>query len=188
MEEDDLTNSHANKSVDSKETSDDQNSEESGWTGYFEDFISAKQKEEEYSDRNITTYGGATACLASDAASFVDVEYKKSSKTDKKFACSSTDSLPKMSKKLTFKKTRTKEISCDESLEDTATSPVNRPNLVMLMQGKEGSTGHGLEPQTDKRSTSNTELVSEGKNDDVTDLRKKGLCLVPVSMLVNYFG
>ncbi|KAJ6390187.1 hypothetical protein OIU77_024410 [Salix suchowensis] len=55
----------------------------------------------------------------------------KSSQTNHVVACSSIRALPE---KLTFKKTRAREIFLDDSLEDTASSPGNSPKVSDLRQ------------------------------------------------------
>lgn len=96
-----------NKAVASKGTADC--SEESGWTAYFEDF--SRDREHSFSN-----YSFGTSSLVSDAAS--SAAWKNSSQNDLK--------IPK---RLCFKKTRTKVISVEDSLEDTASSPVNSPKV-----------------------------------------------------------
>jgi hypothetical protein len=39
-----------------------------------------------------------------------------------------------------------------------------------------------------KLGTNDCDINFNGKNIDCTDLKKRGLCLVPMSMLVNYYG
>lgn len=109
---------------------DDQNSEESGWTAYFEDFLN-EQNSQQYSENHCNS-SFVTNSVVSDAASFI-VEYDQLSNKDKVVACSTITSLPKFSKKLNFKKTRTIEISYDDSLEDTASSPVNSPRIMKVI-------------------------------------------------------
>jgi hypothetical protein len=93
--------------------------EESGWTSYFEDF--SNHKEEDHSLCSITF---DSSSMVSDAASFPPW------KSSHAIACSSINGgLPK---ELTFKKTRAKEISLDDSLEDTASSPVNSPKVILM--------------------------------------------------------
>ncbi|KAI5565557.1 hypothetical protein BDE02_14G130000 [Populus trichocarpa] len=165
--------------------------EESGWTSYFEDF--SNHKEEDHSLCSITF---DSSSMVSDAASFPPW------KSSHAVACSSINGgLPK---ELTFKKTRAKEISLDDSLEDTASSPVNSPKVRDLRPISENPTktndqyfnsslgnkeGSGLEQYAEGLETSERcEIIfSSGKNDCI-DLKKRGLCLVPLSMLVNYLG
>ncbi|XP_059661059.1 vascular-related unknown protein 1 [Cornus florida] len=188
-----------NKSSGSKATTDAP--EESGWTTYFEDFLSNQREHNNnnnYSCTNNserTTFG--TPSLVSDAASCV--AWKAASHINH------VDGSPKFPHKLCFKKKRTKEISYDDSLEDTASSPVNSPKVSSLKQmdinpkrrddnierslGKGGGCDHYSELQTDDDDDDQrNEMNFDGKNNDCTDLKKKGLCLVPLSMLVNYLG
>lgn len=168
--------------------------EESGWTSYFEDF--SEGMEQSYCSSLV---GGSS--LVSDAASCA--AWKFSHQNHHIVSCSSVRNSSKLPKKLCFKKTRTKQISEDDPLEDTASSPVNSPKVGDLNPKEnisswkiddqlDGSLGKGFksehysELQTDER-----EINFDGKksnNIDCTDLKKRGLCLVPLSMLVHYFG
>ena len=111
-------------SLASKENiSEDEGSEESGWTTYFDDFF-AKQEQERNSGGRINE----NSSLVSDAASFV-VDQKKFSISGQLIP--STSTLTKLSKTLDIKK-RNKEILYDDSLEDTASSPVNSPKIMQV--------------------------------------------------------
>jgi len=88
-------------------------SEESGWTSYFEDF--SKDIEPSYCSSSL---GGSS--LVSDAASCA--AWKFSHKNH-------VSNSPNLSKKISLKKSRTKQISEDDPLEDTASSPVNSPKV-----------------------------------------------------------
>ncbi|KAA8526493.1 hypothetical protein F0562_008304 [Nyssa sinensis] len=187
----DSLSSSVNNSVASKGTID--TPEESGWTAYFEDFFS---NQIEHSSNCASSIGNPS--LVSDAASCVAW---KASNINHVAACSSMDGSPKLPQKLNFRKTRAREISYDDSLEDTASSPVNSPKVSSLKQmdinhrktddniesslGKGGGCDdHHSQQQTDERDEKNF----DGKNNDCTDLKKRGLCLVPLSMFVNYLG
>ncbi|CAL0303948.1 unnamed protein product [Lupinus luteus] len=161
--------------------------EESGWTSYFEDF--SKGIEPSY----CSSLGGSS--LVSDAASCVS--WKFSHQNHNKGS-----SAPNLLKKLNFKKARTKQISEDDPLEDTASSPVNSPKVGYfnptekvsrriddrldgsLVKGFTSSENYS-ELQTDDE---HGQAKINGSNIGFTDLKKRGLCLVPVSMLVNYLG
>ncbi|KAJ0052281.1 hypothetical protein Pint_02056 [Pistacia integerrima] len=181
MEEDSIMNSsYTQKPVASQEP------EESGWTAYFEDF-SNNSREHGY----CSTFDSSS--LVSDAAS--GAAWKLSHKNHLA-ACSSIGGSPKIPKKLKFKKSRTKEICQDDSLEDTASSPVNSPKVgdreptdmnprktdhhdhMYSSLGK----GSGSEMHREERS------MNLNEKNDYTDLKRRGLCLVPLSMLVNYLG
>lgn len=96
--------------------------EESGWTAYFED-ISHNNEEHSYCS------SCDSSSLLSDAASGVAWKLSHNNHLP---ACSSIRGSPKISNKLKFKKTRAKEICQDDSLEDTASSPVNDPNVRFI--------------------------------------------------------
>ncbi|OMO72316.1 hypothetical protein COLO4_27687 [Corchorus olitorius] len=175
--------------------------EESGWTSYFEDFDNYQQQQQQNS------YCSSFSCsssLISDAAT----AWKLSTNNNPVFACSST---PKTPNKLRFKKTRTKEISQeDDSLEDTASSPVNSPKVSELMkmndmnprkredhqihsshQGMKeggGSENYSEILQIEQHDQDDERRMNFGDDHGCTELNKRGLCLVPFSMLVNYLG
>ncbi|CAI8616089.1 unnamed protein product [Vicia faba] len=159
--------------------------EESGWTAYFDDF--SKGIEPSYCS-------GGGSSLVSDAASCA--AWKLSHHHNHLVSS-------KLPKKLCFKKTRSKIISDDDPLEDTASSPLNSPKVRDLSpneiaskkiddQLQAGSMGKGL-----TSSHNRSELLQmddkigfefNEKNIDCIELKKRGLCLVPLSLLVNYLG
>ncbi|KAK7272297.1 hypothetical protein RJT34_28803 [Clitoria ternatea] len=159
--------------------------EESGWTSYFEDFSTQQQQQQSH----CSSFGGGSS-LVSDAASCA--AWKLSHQNH--IRDSST-----LSKKLCFKKTRTKQISEDDPLEDTASSPVNSPKVGGLngMISRKiddqlgGSTSKGKGFGADhypKVQSHECDLDFNGKGVEcTTNLKKRGLCLVPLSMLVNYY-
>lgn len=100
------------------------NPEESGWTSYFEDF--SKGMEQSY----CSNLGGGSS-LISDAASCAARKF--SHQNHHIVSCSSVRNSPNLPKKLCFKKTRTKQISEDDPLEDTASSPVNSPKVCIYI-------------------------------------------------------
>ncbi|CAO2164495.1 unnamed protein product [Urochloa humidicola] len=88
---------------------------------------------------------------------------------------------------------RKKKVLYDESLEDTATSPISSPKLIEMKdsdanhQKKENSCNEM--PHSKKNTagdvngantTTDTTIKEDGTYDN-NELRKKGLCLVPVS-------
>ena len=99
--------------------------EESGWTSYFEDF--SRSIEPSY----CSSLGGSS--LVSDASSCA--AWKKFPDYNNNLAVSScpnnsSRASPNRPKKLCFKKAiRAKQISEDDPLEDTASSPVNSPKV-----------------------------------------------------------
>lgn len=108
-----------------EDISEDEDSEESGWTTYFDEFF-ANQKKEQFSD-GLTD--DSSNYLVSDAASFV-VDQKKFFESGDQLI-PSTSTLTKLSKTMNIKK-RNKEILDDDSLEDTASSPVNSPKIMQV--------------------------------------------------------
>ncbi|XP_057506385.1 vascular-related unknown protein 4-like isoform X3 [Actinidia eriantha] len=148
----------------SKPTANSDDHEESSWTFYFEDFLCEDEQ-------SCFPSGYESPSLVSDAASMVA---KKLMDDDDEVA---VVSLAKTRNNLSFKKRKTKGalVDVDHALEDTASSPVNSPK-------EKGNTSG----QTFERSSS--ELGMVGRDSDYTELKKRGLCLVPVSMLANYLG
>ncbi|KAJ9176921.1 hypothetical protein P3X46_012182 [Hevea brasiliensis] len=174
--------------------------ESSGWTAYFEDFSNHRDQEDSFRS------GFGSSSMVSDAASF---PVWKSSPQQHNYnhvlaSCSSIAGSPNIPSKLSFKKTRARKFSHhDDSLEDTASSPVNSPKVSDFLPtdlnprksndhfnsslGKEGGLEHygGVVETDDERCEMS---CSSTGNKDCTELKKRGLCLVPLSMLVNYLG
>ncbi|XWS34287.1 hypothetical protein CRYUN_Cryun21dG0027700 [Craigia yunnanensis] len=180
-------NSSIHRSVASKGTTTKtkDSAEESGWTAYFEDFSNNDHQQNSYC---------SNSSLISDAAT-TGAAWKLSHNNHHVFACSTTCAAPqKIPKKLRFKKTRTKEIFEDDSLEDTASSPVNSPKVSDLKSNdmnprkREDQIHTSLGKETASESYSDKQIEEESKlnfdhgKNDCTELKKKGLCLVPFSM------
>ncbi|CAL5402820.1 unnamed protein product [Camellia sinensis] len=147
-------------------TVDNSDDEESSWTFYFEDFLCHNNNDEKSSFSS----GHENPSLVSDAASAAAAK-KFLDKDDQVIGEFSCDRIS--DKNLSFKKRKTKGGLVNDALEDTASSPVNSPK-------EKGNTSG----QTDGRS----ELGIVGRDSDYTELKKRGLCLVPLSMLSNYLG
>lgn len=159
------------------------NPEESGWTTYFEDFSKGIEP---------SSYD-CSSSLLSDAAS--SAAWKIS---HHHHHVHNNLVAPNLSKKLCFKKTRTKQISGDDPLEDTASSPVSSPKVRDLISSPTSKIGDDqLQGSMGKEFTSSEnhsyletddmhELQLNGNNIDCTELKKRGLCLVPMSLLANY--
>ncbi|GMG98676.1 hypothetical protein Nepgr_000516 [Nepenthes gracilis] len=167
--------------------------EESGWTQYLEDFSSYnRQTEEEQEENSKNSASLIGASLVSDAGS--GPEWKNRIETS---LVNGSLTLPR---KLSFVNRRiNREIPFDESLEDTASSPVNSPKIAMSFRGMDinprktdenfhGDRGKGdaCDYRRDMKKKEGHDLHDNGKNDVCTELKNKGLCLVPVSMFVNY--
>ncbi|KAJ9153733.1 hypothetical protein P3X46_027144 [Hevea brasiliensis] len=183
--------------------------EDSGWTMYLDDFFAKNNNNKKQSSINgenscFPYDNETTSSLVSDAASLV---MKKNNSVDndndKQEAAAAIDSRFSYSR-LSFKKRKTKgPLIADDALEDTASSPVNSPKVydLMMMNQLNKSTkqrqnmdisspslqekGRGSTRQIEDKSE---DLSYIGRESDSTELRKRGLCLVPLSMVVNYFG
>ncbi|KAI8009842.1 hypothetical protein LOK49_LG06G01468 [Camellia lanceoleosa] len=199
---DNSSGSNVNKSVVSKGTTEDVD-EESGWTSYFDDFLSKQreeqeqeeQEEEEEEEEDVPEESGSPS-LVSDAASCA--VWKKINNNNQLTACppisGSISPTTTMPKKLSFKKKRSKDISRDDSLEDTASSPANSPKVSSLKQmdlnprkrddstessvgkGGGGGTDFHSKIETDERNQMN---IDRKINNEYTQLKKRGVCLVP---------
>ncbi|XP_009145460.2 vascular-related unknown protein 1-like isoform X1 [Brassica rapa] len=172
--------------------------EESGWTTYLEDFSKQyrnHREDSDHQDKNSCSLLGVSPSLVSDAA------------TD---AFSGKSFSVKFSAKLKFGKARTKKICEDDSLEDTASSPVNSPKVSQsehiqtpprkhdyyvsssfVMRNTRGMEDHQIQIQeADGQNMSMMGNLREGNNinDNNMDLRSRGLCVVPISTLANFNG
>ncbi|XP_013589022.1 PREDICTED: uncharacterized protein LOC106297287 isoform X2 [Brassica oleracea var. oleracea] len=149
--------------------------EESGWTTYLDDFSNQYRthcEDSDHQDKSSCSLLGVSSSLISDAA------------TD---AFSGRNFPVNFPAKLKFGKARTKMICEDDSLEDTASSPVNSPkrttrgmvdNQIQIQEGYEQST----------TMTTNLGEGNINSNNNNMDLRNRGLCVVPISMLANFNG
>ncbi|XP_042041513.1 vascular-related unknown protein 1-like isoform X1 [Salvia splendens] len=142
--------------------------EESGWTQYLEDFSCNR-------DSFISS-----SSMVSDAA------WNGSSDTIKQLNL----------KKLNRRRKNTYEY--DDALEDTASSPVHSPKVSTMMkqmevnhrkmdEGQQSNSKNFLKPEREERNTKNIVIDNE-TSDQYMELRKRGLCLVPMSALINYIG
>ncbi|KAB5521651.1 hypothetical protein DKX38_025970 [Salix brachista] len=177
-------------------------SEESGWTMYFDDLFAQNngddQDNDQYEQGSFSYDQDGSSSLVSDAASLV---LKKSAGDDhgeEQAVGIPIDNKKSFRYSLSFKKRRTKGALIDDSLEDTASSPVNSPKVyegMMINQYRRNTNqkdnmeisldkGSGSRQQVDKRN----DFDFLGGGGDNTALKKKGLCLVPLSMVVNYLG
>ncbi|GLU23580.1 hypothetical protein SLE2022_395730 [Rubroshorea leprosula] len=174
--------------------------EESGWTMYFDDFFA----------NNINCHvdeggrHGEHSCLSSyincDSSSMLSDA--ASSVAAGKFAVASGNEnligenprLGKTCKRLAFRKRKTKGAFVDDDLEDTASSPANSPKVFDQPKNfnKDAKQNNTMNISHDKASSSghteerNKVDYNERDNDD--EIKKKGLCQFPLSMIVNYLG
>ncbi|CAF2326913.1 BnaA10g08570D [Brassica napus] len=154
--------------------SSDQTPEESSWTMYFEDIFE--------SSSSIVDVGEFSSSSVSDAMSFVAT--KKTLHVSKQEASNSSN-------KFKTKRTGNREIPFGRhhDLEDTASSPSRSPNVYSMMTSLDDNTRHGGGVVGE-----NTNNVVKGENavhNQVglsVDLKQKGLCLVPMSMVTKFLG
>ncbi|KAE8663896.1 Homeodomain GLABROUS 2 isoform 1 [Hibiscus syriacus] len=180
----------------------DDSVEESGWTAYFVDSSNSNHRthDHRHHHQQQSSYCSSFVCgssLVSDAATTRrGAAWKPSDKDIDR-------DLHVFPEKVRFKKTRTKEIRDeeDDSLEDTASSPVNSPKVSddwisndMNPRKREDQAAlsslgkDGAENCSDIHIEEENKLsFHDGKN-DCTEISKRGLRLVPFSMLVNYIG
>ncbi|KAL2524645.1 hypothetical protein Adt_09699 [Abeliophyllum distichum] len=141
-------------------------SEESGWTAYLEDF-SLNQTKHNSSSYSMDSFGSPS--LVSDAAwnGLNNDQYK---------ACPSLGGS-QFPKRLNFKNHRIRQKICSDDLEDTASSPVNSP------KGKQAA---GFDNSTETCERNNMNIITDERNNEGADLKRKGLCLMPMSVFMNY--
>ncbi|XP_020686385.2 vascular-related unknown protein 4 isoform X2 [Dendrobium catenatum] len=172
------TESSINRDLKFSINSSSSSSLESGWTVYFEEFL-ASQKEEQ-KEQN-------TSSMVSDAAS--NFPAKVTVKSEPSVSC----------KTISLKKRKAKGVSFfdGDPLEDTASSPANSPTVSGMDDKLEVNKGkkddiRSISEVKDcencaemKREVFDDLGVADGSR-ELTELKKKGLCLVPLSMLVDF--
>ncbi|XP_071694338.1 LOW QUALITY PROTEIN: vascular-related unknown protein 4-like [Rutidosis leptorrhynchoides] len=143
--------------------------EESSWTFYFEEFLLQNEQE---------------MVMSCDETLNSCVHYSRSS-IAKKASFFKDD----QAKKVRFKKRKTKGIVIDDSLEDTASSPLSSPKVSSYIdQAKIKNKNKNkktllVSEKVGTYEEENTRMV--GSN---MELKKRGLCLVPLSSLANYLS
>ncbi|KAF8075400.1 hypothetical protein N665_1097s0009 [Sinapis alba] len=150
--------------------SSDQTPQESSWTMYFEDFFE--------SSSSIVDVGEFSSSSVSDAMSFVA--------TKKTLHLESSNS----SNKFNTKRTRNREIPFGRhhDLEDTASSPSRSPNVYSMMNSLDDNTRHGGGVVGENTNNVKGESAVQNQGGLSVDLKQKGLCLVPMSMVTNFLG
>ncbi|CAN6560763.1 unnamed protein product [Malus baccata var. baccata] len=142
--------------------------EESSWTMYLQDFMITNSQDDDDDDRSsFSSYGYENCSIISDAASSVTGKFTINGEVLGFGVVGGYNRSGVMIKR------KPKEALLDDALEDTASSPVNSP--------KEKGSASG---RVDERNESGF----IGRESDCTELKKRGLCLVPFSMVANYFG
>ncbi|PIN14935.1 hypothetical protein CDL12_12445 [Handroanthus impetiginosus] len=165
-----VNNNNTNIVAEENESYKEEEEEESGWTYYLEDFSNC-------SNGSFMS----SPSLVSDAA-WNGVE--------------SMNQIRRLNFK-NLKKGSFKKYSCDDDFEDTASSPVNSPKVSSLKRMEvnyrridDVAAGNflGKEAGSNNFSRDDKNVADDRNSDQYVDLRKKGLCLVPMSTFMNYFG
>ncbi|KAI9093225.1 hypothetical protein K1719_027239 [Acacia pycnantha] len=161
----------------SKAPSSNEVAEESGWTTYFEDFFNGERS-------SISSGVVASSSLLSDAASLAATATNK---------LANVHEFSENGKRLSFKKRKNDFATVvDDALEDTASSPLNSPKVFHENRSDKPKM-EGINLSEEKRSISGKreerkEMGFMERESDCTELKKRGLSLVPLSVVVNYFG
>ncbi|KAE8679126.1 Electron transfer flavoprotein alpha isoform 1 [Hibiscus syriacus] len=163
----------------SRSSGENESPEESSWTMYLQDF----------SNNNNDTID------VNDNGSILSHTDHRSSSLIPDAACSAAGRHV-FGAALDHKKRRIKRPSSsgfvDRDLEDTATSPANSPevyDLVNKFDQQKNAMGISQGIKGGASGKINDELMSFDGGEDVNnELKKKGLCLVPLSMVVHYLG
>nr|XP_011460998.1 PREDICTED: uncharacterized protein LOC105350518 [Fragaria vesca subsp. vesca] len=167
-------------------------SEESSWTMYLEDFLTSSHHHDDQHHSSSFSSGYENSIVSDAASSFSNLG---NNCNEEVLGFSNRSSSPSC----IIKRKAKKALLHDDALEDTATSPANSPKVCNLYHSgnmkqnlqrdnrdiiskEKGSTSGNVD------GTSPTELDFNGRESDCTGLKKKGLCLVPFSMVANYFG
>ncbi|XP_020091575.1 uncharacterized protein LOC109712426 [Ananas comosus] len=190
----DSMSSYVNSALYSKEAS-ATSSEESGWTMYIEDFLASEEKRRGAFDLSSSSEASSMVSDAASSAAWKQQQQQQPS--------ASVDAAAAVGKRLIrLKKKRVWGNLEEDPLEDTASSPVNSPkvsglthpdlNTMKKDENREISkevvaAGYGNDSVLGREVVSQLGLVDRASN-DCTELKKRGLCLVPMSMLVDYLG
>ncbi|CAO2833510.1 unnamed protein product [Amaranthus hypochondriacus] len=150
-------------------------SEESSWTFYFEDFLTCKNDKQ---FPNLSSYDHhhhdqASSSMVSDAAK----------PGNNNMVCKNKNFISRNNKKSFF----------DEELEDTATSPGHSPKVIndlnKYMKSKDQLDYLGTQNVYQEKGECSMNVGGGNEMGFLeTQLRRKGLCLVPVSMLLNHLS
>ncbi|KAJ0924168.1 hypothetical protein HanPSC8_Chr05g0225141 [Helianthus annuus] len=145
----------------------DEEPEESSWTFYFEEFLWQNDH------KVIMSCDETLNSLVPDATSSSIVKNAANCFQDGH------------NKNLRLKKRKNKETLIDDSLEDTASSPLSCPKVTYFDQVKidKTKTLHISEEKVGTCEGQNKRRVSSNM-----ELKKRGLCLAPLSSLANYLS
>ncbi|XP_071723203.1 vascular-related unknown protein 1-like [Rutidosis leptorrhynchoides] len=159
-----------------KNISDCSSREESGWTSYFEDFTQRNLLQEEDHDHENDVSSHSFVSDASNSS----VAWKILQHNNHNQLISTPNNLRLLK--------RNRVNDNDDSLQDTASSPLNSPKVRDLEEVD--SSRKKIESHMNiflgKEFSTNNKSNSEGENTSCTELKRRGLCLVPMSMLENY--
>uniref|UniRef100_A0A6N2MPL6 Uncharacterized protein n=1 Tax=Salix viminalis TaxID=40686 RepID=A0A6N2MPL6_SALVM len=177
----------------------DDSFEESGWTKYFEDFLARNNNREDHDVNDHVSFSfdhdHGSSSMVSDAASLA-VKKSSGDHLGEKVVGLPVDNRS-FKYNLSFKKRRSRGALLDDSLEDTASSPVHSPKVndgMMISQYRTSTKQKDkMGVSQDRRSASShidmrSDLGFILRGSDDTELKNRGLCLVPLSMVVNYLG
>ncbi|XP_027062657.2 vascular-related unknown protein 4-like isoform X1 [Coffea eugenioides] len=163
--------------------------EESSWTFYLQDF---QCDHHDHDNTGSVSYNSCESCpsLVSDA--FSSAARKAPDDIEAAVFASARSNC----KNLSFKRRKAKASAVlnDHDLEDTASSPVNSPKVSSINQlnythNEKDNINVSEANVCRKNSTAEAagSAAHEEKNNQ-SELKKRGLCLAPVSTLTNYFG
>uniref|UniRef100_A0A0E0LLG6 Uncharacterized protein n=1 Tax=Oryza punctata TaxID=4537 RepID=A0A0E0LLG6_ORYPU len=187
--------------------------EESTWTDYFVDFMmSEEEKKRQDHDASYCSHGGDGVygdCSDLQKEELEEEEEEEDSMISDAASCAPVAAvLPDRYKELKkLKKKVFKALDHDDSLEDTASSPVNSPKVSALSQlelspkrrcnTRDLTKEVGIGDEHGREGMDYADAMVEGvrfvdqSQKSITpcgELKDKGLCLFPLSMLLHYHG
>ncbi|KAL3508522.1 hypothetical protein ACH5RR_027923 [Cinchona calisaya] len=164
--------------------------EESSWTFYMQDFLYGHDHDNTTSNSFSSSYDQSSPSLISDAFSSAARKFAASDHKNEAIKFTSSTSNCKNMRR----KAKGTAVNHHDDLEDTASSPVNSPKVSYIEQMNDN-----CQNEKDNVNVSQVNIsrnISTGvignadqeENSNQSELKKRGLCLVPVSMLTNYIG
>ncbi|KAJ0045251.1 hypothetical protein Pint_04216 [Pistacia integerrima] len=168
--------------------------EESGWTVYFDELFDGDNDDARYNEEINSCFSASPeSSLISDAASS-SVLVKKSAAHHHH---PHHDVHDRNKRSIMSSKKRKTKVA-DNDLEDTASSPVNSPKIYSLMNQLERKPAEAKDVMDISQENGSTSAQRDGRaennnsncnnEEEESELKKRGLCLVPLSMLVKYIG
>ncbi|XP_074577679.1 vascular-related unknown protein 1-like [Curcuma longa] len=149
--------------------------EESGWTTYFEDFMASEERRRAAggSSSSVVVAGNS---MISDAASCAP-----RIKTTKPQQPTASLEVSEKYRKLSLKRRKGRRLLEDDALEDTASSPANSPKITRLSAIPSKEDENHQDTALEDGAASRFGFVERAS--ECTELKKRGLCLVPLSMI-----